>query len=185
MTTFSNNIKVTDVTLSTTVPQYSQRSWTGVELRRSVGIQYYKLQFTLNFEIINRSEVLAFITEYQQGKPFTLSLGHLSNYKGTQTGAVTATANAAVGSMVVSTNTNTLQKGDLIQFSNHRKIYQIIDKGTNSITVFPQLRQVVSTNEVINYNNLMIEATLDVDQEFDLNISNVTSVQFNATENLR
>lgn len=185
MTVFSNNIKITDVQLSSTVPQYSQRSWTGTELRRSVGIQYYKLQFTLNFEIKNRQEVMAFISEYQQGKPLTLNLGHLSNYQGTQTGAVTATANASKGTMIVSTNNNSLQKGDLIQFSNHRKIYQIIEKGTNSITVFPQLRQIVSTNEVINYSNLMIEATLDVDQEFGMNISNVTAVQFNATENLR
>jgi len=181
---FSTNIKITDVTLSSTVPQYSQRAWTGTELRRSVGIQYYTLKFNLNFEIKNRSEVQAFIAEYQQGKPFILSLGHLSLYKGAQSGAVTATAAATKGSMIVSTNTNTLQKGDLIQFSNHKKLYQIIDKSSTSITIFPQLRQNVGVNEVINYNNLMIEARLDVDQNFDMGISNVTTVQFNATENL-
>lgn len=181
---FSTNIKITDVTLSSTLPQYSQRAWTGTELRRSVGIQYYTLKFNLNFEIKNRSEVLGFIAEYQQGKPFTLSLGHLSIYKGTQTGAVTATTAATKGSMVISTNTNTLQKGDLIQFTNHKKIYQIVERTNNSLTVFPQLRQNVGINEVINYNNLMIEARLDVDQNFDMGIGNLTTIQFNATENL-
>lgn len=184
MATFTNSIKVTNVTLSSTVPQYSQRAWTGVELRRLVGIQYYKLQFTLNFEVKNRREVQAFITEYQAGKPFTLSLGSAGLYQGTQTGAVTATAAATTGSMVISTNTNNLQAGDMIQFTSHKKLYQIVSKTANTITIFPQLRQNVGVNEVINYNNLVIEARLDVDQTFDMGISNVTSIQFNATENL-
>lgn len=185
MATFSTNIKVTDVQLSSTVPQYNQRSWTGVELRRSVGIQYYKLQFTLSCEVKNRNEIQAFITEYQQGKPFTMSLGHLSEYQGTQVGAVNVSTTTAIGSMIVPVSTNTLQKGDLIQFGNHKKIYQIMDKSSTSITVFPQLRQSVSVNEVVNYNNIQIEATIDVDQDFAMNITNVTSVQINATENLR
>lgn len=185
MTIFSNNIKVTDVQLSSTIPQYSQRAWTGTELRRSVGMQWYSIQFTLNFEVKNRQEVQAFIAEYQQGKPFALNLGHLSVYQGTQTGAVNATAAAAKGSMIVSTNTNNLQKGDIIQFNGHKKLYQIMDKTSTSITVFPQLRQTVGVNEIINYNNLQIEATLNVDQDFAMNIANVTSVQFLATENLR
>lgn len=184
MATFSQNIKITNVSLSSTVPQYSQRAWSGVELRRSVGIQYYKLDFTLNFEIKNRGEVLAFIAEYQQGKPFTLSLGHLSLYTGVQTGAVSVSSAAAKGTMIVNVSTNNLEKGTLIQFAGHKKIYQIIDKTSTSITVFPQLRQQVSINESVVYNNLMIEARLDVDQDFGMNISNVTSVQLAATENL-
>lgn len=184
MAAFSPNIKITNVSLSSTIPQYSQRAWSGVELRRSTGIQYYKLEFTLNFEIKNRGEVLAFITEYQQGKPFTLGLGHLSIYSGSQIGAVSVSKAAAKGTMVVNVSTNNLEKGTLIQFSSHKKIYQIIDKTANSITLFPQLRQGVSLNESVMYNNLMIEARLDVDQDFGMNIANVTSVQFQATENL-
>ena len=87
--------------------------------------------------------------------------------------------------MIVNTGTNSLQKGDLIQFTSHKKIYQIVDKTASSITVFPQLRQLVGVNEIINYNNLQIEATLDVDQDFGMLINNVTAIQFNATENLR
>ncbi|EMN5860206.1 hypothetical protein RJ495_005101 [Pluralibacter gergoviae] len=185
MATFSNNIKITDVVLNSTIPQYSQRAWTGTELRRSVGIQYYKIQFTLNFEVTDRQEVQAFIAQYAQGKPFTLSLGHLAIYQGTQSGQVQATANVNKGSMVIPTNANTLNVGDLVQFSNHNKLYQIVEKNGNNLTIFPQLRQNVGINEIINYSGLQIEATLDVDQTFDMNIANVTQVQFKASENLQ
>ncbi|HAV1973403.1 TPA: hypothetical protein JG946_003763 [Enterobacter hormaechei subsp. steigerwaltii] len=184
MATFSNNIKITDVSLSSTVPQYSQRSWTGTELRRSVGIQYYTLKFTLNAEIANRQEIQAFIAEYQQGKPFTLSLGHMATYNGTQTGAITVSTATSKGSLIVPVSTNTLRVGDLIQFTNHKKLYQVMEKTSTGITVFPQLRQNVQANEAVVYNNLVIEARLDVDQTFDMGVSMVTSVQFNATENL-
>ncbi|NIG74192.1 hypothetical protein F3J34_11350 [Klebsiella sp. Ap-873] len=184
MATFSNDIKITDVTLSSTVPQYSQRAWTGVELRRTVGIQYYKLKFTLNFEVKNRSEVQAFIAQYQQGKPFILSLGQYSQYTGTENGSVAAAGAVNAGGMIIPTNQNALRVGDMIQFTNHKKLYQILETNGTSLTIFPQLRQAVSVDEVINYNNLIIEARLDVDQGFDSNIQAVTAVQFAATENL-
>lgn len=182
---FSKNIKVNGVALSSTVPQYSQRSWTGEELRRSVGIQYYTMKFTLTFEMKDRYEVQSFIAQYQQGKAFTFSLGRLGEYQGTEQGAITVRTLARKGSMNVTTSTNALRVGDMVQFTNHKKLYQIVEKNGDTLTIFPQLRADVNVDEPLKYNNLEIELSLDVDQSFDMPIQSVSTVQFNATEVLR
>ncbi|HBW8876206.1 TPA: hypothetical protein MFN52_005239 [Klebsiella quasipneumoniae subsp. similipneumoniae] len=181
---FSPYIKITDFKLSSVMPMYSNQSWTGVEIRRSTGIQYYTIEFNLNFEIANKKEVLAFISEYQQGKPFQFNMGHFSIYNGSQSGAVSCTSTANRGSLNINMSSNTLEIGTMIQFSNHKKIYQIIAKNGNTVTLFPQLRQNVQNGESVFYNNLVIEAKLDVDQDFAMNSTMITSVQIKATENL-
>ena len=182
---FLNNIKVNEVTLSSTIPQYSQRAWTGEELRRSVGIQYYTIKFNLSFEMKDRHEVQAFIAEYQQGKPFNVPLGRAGTYTGSESGAITAAGAVAKGAMIIPTTQNTLRVGDLVQFSNHKKLYQVVETTGTQLTIFPQLRNNVGMGESVIYNNLTITATLDVDQSFDMAIQSVSTIQFNATEYLR
>lgn len=184
MAAFTNNIKINNVTLSSTEPRYSNESWTGAMITRSTGIQYYNIQFGLSFNQKDVAEYHAFVSQYSQGKPFAMALGHLSTYKGSQVGAVSATSPAAKGTYQVSTTANTLEIGTLIQFSNHRKIYRIIGRTGNTIQLFPNLRANVQTNETIRYTSIEGEFVLLPDNEYQLPISNVMSVQLTARENL-
>lgn len=182
MVNFSNKIKVNNFQINSTEPMYSNQSWTGQRITRSTGIQYYQLQFQLSFNIKDRTEVDAFLAQYSQGKPFQMSLGHLSTYTGTQTGALSSTTSASKGSMIISTNSNTLSVGELIQFSNHKKIYRIIERTDTQLTIFPALQNTVQADEPIFYDNLVIEATLDPDNDYTFMIENVTSLQIKAME---
>jgi hypothetical protein len=49
MASFSNDVKVTNFIFKNNEPMYSNTSWTGQRIMRSTGIQYYQIQFTLNF----------------------------------------------------------------------------------------------------------------------------------------
>ncbi|GAB6015554.1 MAG: hypothetical protein Lm2023SU_19120 [Serratia ureilytica] len=184
MASFSNNIKINGVTVSSTEPRYSNRSWTGVEVTRSTGIQYYKLEFTLTFKQQSIAEYNSFVAEYSRGKPFTFSLGHMGIYKGSQTGAVSASATAVKGSYQITSTANTLEIGSLIQFTNHSKIYRIIGRAGNVLQLFPNLRENVQTGETIFYNNLQGTFTLDIDNEYKVPVNNIMSVNLKATEYL-
>jgi len=182
MALFSKNIKIGDFTLSSVEPRYSNRSWTGSQIQRSTGIQYYSIQFTLSFNKKDIQEYNNFIAKYGQGADFTMDLGHLSTYYGSQTAAVRATAAAAKGVSSITCNANTLEVGTLIQFQNHKKIYRVIGHVGNVLTVFPALRASVAINETVNYNNIQGSFTLDVDNDLKLNVQNVMSITLKATE---
>jgi hypothetical protein len=106
----------------------------------SYWIQYYQISFQLTFNVKDRNEVMKFIAEHSQGKPFMLSLGHMGMYQGVQTGALESQSIATKGTRIVSTNANSMAVGELIQFQNHNKIYRIIDRTDTSLTLFPHYR---------------------------------------------
>ncbi|TJZ59677.1 hypothetical protein [Raoultella planticola] len=182
MINLSKNIKVSTVNLKSTEPKYEHMSWTGQVIQRLTGIQYYELEFTMSFNTKDRTEVLAFIGEYGQGKAFEISLGHLSSYVGKQTGAVNCSSSMAAGSIEIPTNTQQLGIGELIQFTNHKKIYRIISRTDNSLTIFPALRSNVQAGEMIRYNGLTLNAVLKADNDYTIPITNVVEMKFTATE---
>ncbi|EPA2040083.1 hypothetical protein ACQ092_000286 [Escherichia coli] len=184
MASFSNQIKVTNFQIKSTEPIYSNQTWTGQRIMRSTGIQYYQIQFTLNFNPASLNEVNSFLAQYAQGKPFTMSLGLAGTYYGKHTGAVTATALTKPGNMVVPISTNTLAVGEWVQFSNHNKLYRIVERTSTSITIFPALQNTVQASEALKYNNLMIEAVLDPDNDYSLPIGNIMNITLKATENI-
>lgn len=181
---FTNAIKVSGVTLNSVQPMYEHQLWTGQKLQRATGIQYYEVEFTLTYNIKDRRQVDNFISTYSLGKPFPMDLGHLSKYTGTQTGAVSSTNAVAAGSIQITTNSQLLGVGDMVQFTNHTKIYRIIDRTNTSITVFPALRSSVQAGEIIKYNNIQLTAVLDADNEYKTPITNVVTLKLKATENL-
>lgn len=184
MTVFSKNIKVSNFQLKSTEPMYSNQTWTGQRIMRSTGIQYYQIQFQLGFNVADVGEFNNFIAQHSQGKPFTLSLGHLSTYRGAQQGALTSNTMVAKGSRVITTNTNAMAIGELIQFTNHKKLYRIIARSNTTLTLFPALQNTVQANEPIIYNNLMIEAVLDPDNDYTLPVQKLMGMQLKATENI-
>lgn len=185
MASFSKNVKVTNFQIKSTEPIYSNQTWTGQRIMRSTGIQYYQIQFTLNFNPTALSEVNSFLAQYSQGQPFTLSLGVAGVYHGTQDGAVTSTGNVTPGNIVIPVSTNTLAIGEWVQFSNHNKLYRIIATDETSITIFPALQNVVQASEVIKYNDLFIEAVLDPDNDYTMPVGNIMNITLKATENIR
>ncbi len=182
MINLSKNIKVSTVNLKSIEPKYEHQSWTGQIIQRLTGIQYYELEFTMTFNTKDRSEVLAFIGEYGQGKIFEMQLGHLSTYVGNQTGAVNSTDVLPAGAIVIPTNTQQLGLGELIQFTNHKKIYRIISSTDTSLTIFPALRSGVQAGEMIRYNGLTISAVLKADNDYSMPITNIVEMKFSATE---
>ncbi|WCE14736.1 hypothetical protein [Enterobacter ludwigii] len=185
MASFTNNVKVTNFQIKSTEPVYSNQTLTGQRIVRSTGIQYYNIQFTLNFNPTAFTEVNSFLAQHAQGKPFTFSLGVIGTYRGTQTGSVTVSAITQPGNMVIPTSTNTLAVGEMIQFTNHKKLYRIVERTGTSITIFPALQNTVQASEVISYNNLIIEAVLDPDNDFTMPVGNIMNITLKATENIQ
>ncbi|MDH6161144.1 hypothetical protein M2354_000799 [Leclercia adecarboxylata] len=181
---FSNNIKISDFKLQSTEPAYSNKSWTGAQIRRSTGIQYYQISFNLQFNQADRQEVLNFIAQYSQGRPFITDLGYYSQYTGNQFNTVSSTATVNKGGTVIPCNNNVLEVGTLVTFQNSTKIHRIIANTGTSITVFPALRQNVQAGEVIRYQGITGAFIIDVDCDLNLQSTNIISLQVKATEAL-
>ncbi|MGC1010319.1 hypothetical protein [Pantoea agglomerans] len=179
---FSSNIKTTGFQLSSTEPMYTNRSWNGALITRSTNIQYYQIQFTLNFNQKDHGEIKQFLAQYSQGRPFTMDLGYLSRYTGIQVATLSTTTTSAAGTYQVTTQANNLEVGTLIQFSNHTKIYRVIANSGTVLSVFPNLRAQVNTGENIKYNNIQGSFVLDADNDYQMQVQNVMSIQLKATE---
>lgn len=105
-------------------------------------------------------------------------------YRGSQTGAVSASSPAVKGSYQITSTANTLEVGSLIQFTNHSKIYRVIGRTGNVLQLFPNLRENVQAAETILYNNLQGTFTLDIENEYKVPVNNIMSVNLKATEYL-
>ena len=184
MASFSNQIKITNFQIKSTEPVYSNQTWTGQRIMRSTGIQYYEIQFQLSFNPSSIGEVQNFLAQYSKGKSFTFSLGLMGTYRGVQSGALTSQSIASKGTRVTATNNNSMAVGELIQFTNHKKIYRIIDRTSTSLTVFPVLQNTVQASEPIIYNNIQIEAVLDPDNDYTMPVGNIMNITLKATENI-
>jgi hypothetical protein len=184
MVLFTNNIKISDFKLQSTEPAYSNKSWAGTQIRRSTGIQYYQISFNLQFNQADRQEVLNFVGQYSQGKPFAFELGYFSQYTGKHIGTVSSTATVNKGGTVIQCNSNVLEVGTLVTFQNSTKIHRIIANSGTSITVFPALRNNVQAGEIIRYQGISGTFIIDVDCNLDLQSTNIMSLQVKATEAL-
>ena len=182
MADFSNDVKITNFILKSNEPMYSNTSWTGQRIVRSTAIQFYQIQFTLNFIKDAIPEIQNFLAQYSQGGSFSMSLGIYGEYRGGQTGSLTSTNAVAAGNIVITTNTNNMAIGELIQFSNHNKIYRIIARTANAVTVFPALQNQVQASEIIKYDNLVIESQLDPDNDYSITVGNLMTLTLKAQE---
>lgn len=184
--TFSTNTKISDYTLANKSPQYSNQAWTGAVIQRSSGVQWYEFQFTLSFNIVDRGEVMAFFAEYRQGKPFTMSMGHLSKYNGTETKSLSVQTTVQRGVYKVkTTQTQSLEVGSMIQFVNHKKLYTVMANTGTELSLFPQLQGTVQAGEAIIYNGLVIEGVLSPDNEYQIPSTNLVQIQLKGNEVIR
>lgn len=183
---FSTNIKITDFELNDKTPQYSNKSWTGAIIQRSTGVQWYEYSFKLNFNKEDILEVNSFIAQYKQGKPFQISMGHLSKYHGKQTGALAVKAAVKKGIYKFQTTAaNKLEVGAMIQFNNHKKLYSVIANDGTNVSIFPPLQANIQANEAVNYNALVVEGVLLTDNDYRVTSTNIMQIQFKFQEVVR
>ena len=148
-------------------------SASGKKLVRQIDGQ--KFGFTANIIIAKRSDVygelMAFIMKQRSSKEnFTIIPPEIEDARGTASGTPHGTASAGATSITLGgSGSGTLKAGDFIKFTNHTKVYMVVedqsDISTGTLTIEPPLRTVSSTD--ITYDNVPFTVYLINDlQEF-------------------
>ncbi|AKF37323.1 hypothetical protein ACXKU5_002853 [Yersinia enterocolitica] len=184
---FSKNILISDFILTDNQPVYQNQSWSGQTISRSTGIQYYSLNFKVQTTKQFRQELQAFQAQYSLGRPFEHSLGWYSQYNGQQQVLVQSLQNSNAGAYIIKVLPSTkLEVGTLIQFSNHKKIYKIINNdGQGNLSIYPSLRKAVQLSENIKFNNIMGSFILQISNDkIDYNSENIISMNISAIEDV-
>ena len=149
-------------------------SASGKKLVRQIDGQ--KFGFTANIIIAKRSDVygelMAFIMKQRSSKEnFTIIPPEIEDARGTASGTPNGTASAGATSITLGgSGSGTLKAGDFIKFTNHTKVYMVVedqsDISTGTLTIEPPLRTAVSSTD-ITYNNVPFTVYLINDlQEF-------------------
>jgi len=149
-------------------------SASGKKLVRQIDGQ--KFGFTANIIIAKRSDVygelMAFIMKQRSSKEnFTIIPPEIEDARGTASGTPNGTASAGSTSITLGgSGSGTLKAGDFIKFTNHTKVYMVVedqsDISTGTLTIEPPLRTAVSSTD-ITYNNVPFTVYLINDlQEF-------------------
>ena len=150
------------------------KSQSGKKLARQVDGQRWS--FTARIITAKRSDVygqlMAFIIKQRSGKEnFTIVPPEVEDARGTASGTPTGTASAGDTSITLGgSGTGTLKAGDFIKFSNHSKVYMVVedqnDISTGTLTIEPPLITAVSSTD-IQYDNVPFTVYLTNDiQEF-------------------
>ena len=149
-------------------------SASGKKLVRQIDGQ--KFGFTANIIIAKRSDVygelMAFIMKQRSSKEnFTIIPPEIEDARGTASGTPNGTAIAGATSITLGgSGSGTLKAGDFIKFTNHTKVYMVVedqsDISTGTLTIEPPLRTAVSSTD-ITYDNVPFTVYLINDlQEF-------------------
>ena len=148
------------MTMSSVNPTRMNRTLNGIVQRTSSTGQYFTL--TASFGALSQTEqrqISAHINA-QSGplQSFALSLpSYLGDSTGSYSGSITTNGTNAVGATNIGINATgtypTLKAGDLIQFSNHDKLYTVtadVNSPGTSISITPPLRTAVSGGSTVN-----------------------------------
>jgi len=115
---------------------------------------------------------MAFIMKQRSSKEnFTIIPPEIEDARGTASGTPNGTASAGATSITLGgSGSGTLKAGDFIKFTNHTKVYMVVedqsDISTGTLTIEPPLRTAVSSTD-ITYDNVPFTVYLINDlQEF-------------------
>jgi hypothetical protein len=148
----------------------------GKKLSRQIDGQ--RFGFTAQIITAKRSDVygelMAFIMKQRSSKEnFTIVPPEIEDARGTASGTPNGTASAGAVSITIGGSaTGTLKAGDFIKFSNHSKVYMVVedqnDISTGTLTIEPPLITAVSSTD-IQYDNVPFTVYLTNDiQEFGI-----------------
>lgn len=185
------SIEPTAIQVVPVIPTVISRSLSGRETRDQVSPAYFEL--ICNFGNLDADErrLIAGHISAARGPllNFYMKLPtSMDDATGTVTGTVSITAGAAAGVLTVNyskpglSNETVFKAGDLIQFTNHGKIYEVSEDSvstgqTGSVKFFPPLQTAITTSEFINYNNLEILVRYKTDFGYEIRndlFSNIT-----------
>jgi len=153
----------------------SSESVSGRTQVRNIGGQ--RFEFSAQYSKLSRAEfapVIAFVMAQRgMAETFSVVLPEISSKTGSALGAVSTSANEAIGQTIVSIDglTNTLKAGDMIKFDNHSKVYMIVADltGAGDLSIQPALRVAVPNNTAIIYDAVPFLVRLNNDvQEYSL-----------------
>lgn len=183
----SKEVVLTDMKLSDNAQVFTSQTFTGKVQRRFSGIQYYTLKFSAQYNKKDIAVVKRFLTEYRFGKPFNLPLPKYSGSTSTVTGNVAAAIAAPAGSRKVKLSgfTGQLDIGTVIQFANHKKLYQVASdtRGNGELSIVPNLRAAVQVGELIKYRNIEGSFILTTDS-VEWPQTELQTIELEATENV-
>lgn len=176
MTTLTWPQSATDVTfksinIKTNIPTVKSESLSGRVQVRQLGSQ--KWSMTLSYPPMTRSEFAPMMTTIMQlrgsyGK-FTVKLPLLSASQSSASGnwKSDGTYASGVNSITCTGGSGDLVAGDFVKFSNHSKVYMIVNwvNSTNVMTIEPPLVESISGTTTLTYNEVPFTASLNSDQQ--------------------
>ncbi|MBJ8767513.1 hypothetical protein I5393_03800 [Citrobacter freundii] len=185
MNLLDTDVRLTDVQLKSNAPFFSNRAVSGRFQKRYTGVQFFELNFTVNYMSQDTRHVQRFIAMHQQGQPFDFPLSYLTDYKGSAQGLIQASVTANKGARKVTLNsfTDTLEAGTLVQFQNHSKLYTVTEdvKAGGEMKLFPNLLQNVQAGETVNYRGTKGRFILTNDT-IPLDLQSISNIKLTATE---
>lgn len=178
------SIEPTSVEMRLQQPIQLNRAMSGRETRNLITGSYYELTYNFsNLTEAQRRQITAHIALARGSlEAFYVKLPtYLDDANGSASGTITVRTNAAAGvtsvdySKVGAGNVLVFKAGDLIQFSNHGKLYEVTADSTSvgtdgSVSFIPPLRTAVTTAHTINYSN--IEMLVRYGNEFGWSVGN-------------
>ena len=164
------SIEPTEVQLNLIAPTQISRSISGRETRNQIGGTYYELTYGFeNLDADDRRRISGHIANAKGPlQSFYVKLPtSLDDATGAASGTISVNANAAAGdtsvdySKLSAANETVFKAGDMIQFSNHGKIYEVTTDSvstttTGTVDFYPPLKTAVTTSHTINYQNLEV-----------------------------
>lgn len=174
-------------------PIQINRANSGRETRNIISGSYYELTYTFNnLTAAQRRQItghMGLARGSLQAFYIKLPTG-LDDATGTATGTITVRTNAAAGVLSVdyqkvgATNDIVFKAGDLIQFNNHGKVYEVTGDSTSvgtdgSVSFVPPLRTAVTTANTIEYSNIKI--LVRYNNEFQWTVENNSFASFTLT----
>lgn len=176
------SIEPTQIQVMPIVPTTISKSLSGRETRDQIGSPYYELICEYeNLDEIDRRAISGHISAARGPLlNFNMKLPtSIDDALGDASGTVSVATGTAAGAVSVAyikasaTNQTVFKAGDLIQFSNHGKIYEVTEDSVSvaqngTVTFFPPLKTAITVSETINYQNLEMQVRYKNDFSYEV-----------------
>jgi hypothetical protein len=190
-TNYFEAVEITSITQTRISETLSNKSH-----KRSVGGQRWMLQLSSkNLTQAEMSELYAFLV--RQNGPFghftIVPPKHGSTRSTNATGAPTVTTDYAAGvtSIRAQGGGGSLLSGDFIKFSNHDKVYMIVEDVNQDLSsedyfeIFPALNTAIDNTTTIQYNSVPFKVHLESDRTaFKTGTDGTYKIEFSVGEDI-
>jgi hypothetical protein len=188
------SIEPTAIQVIPVIPTVISRALSGRETRDQIGAAYFELN--CEFENLDSDERRQIAGHIAAAKGPLLSFymklpTSMDDATGLASGTIQIGVAASAGATSVNyikanaTNQLVFKAGDIIQFSNHGKIYEVSEDSTSTgqngvVKIFPPLVTALTVSETINYENIeiLVRYKSDFGYEIRNNLFSTIPVQF-------